>query len=113
VLHEIQQTCDRVAIINHGRLVRLAAVVDLVRDPGEFSVRVDGPAQALVALRDQPWGAAARIEGDAIVTASPTGRGRDLWQFLAAAGHPPDELAVHHHSLEEVFLQLTSQEVPA
>jgi len=107
VLHEIQHTCDRVAIINHGRLVRLAQVADLVSDPGEFSVRVDAPAPALVALRGQPWGAGARIEGDSLVTASPTGRGRDLWQFLAAAGHPPDELAARRHSLEEVFLQLT------
>jgi ABC-2 type transport system ATP-binding protein len=110
VLHEIQQTCDRVAIIDRGRLVRLAPVDELVRDPGEFSVRVDSPEEALAVLRAQPWGRAARLEGDEIVTPSPTARGRDLWQCLASAGYPPDEVAARRHSLEEVFLQLTNQQ---
>jgi ABC-2 type transport system ATP-binding protein len=108
VLHEIQQTCDRIAIIDRGRLVRVAPVDELVTDRDEFTVRVESPAEALVVLRAEPWGRSARLEGHEIVSPSPTARGRDLWLFLAAAGHPPEGLMEHHHSLEEVFLQLTA-----
>jgi ABC-2 type transport system ATP-binding protein len=108
VLHEIQQTCDHVAIIDHGRLVRTAPIDDLVTERNEFVVRGDAPTEVLAVLRAQPWGRTARLDGHDIVTPSPTARGRDLWQFLAAAGHVPDELMEHHHSLEEVFLRLTT-----
>src|SRR6266576_6452714 len=41
VLSEVQQICSRVAIINHGRLIRVAPVAELIQAPGEFEVRVD------------------------------------------------------------------------
>src|SRR5215467_12414799 len=62
VLAEVQQTCDRVAIIAAGRLVRVASVAELVRPAGEFELRVEDPAAALAVIRAQPWGALARIE---------------------------------------------------
>ncbi|WP_338200401.1 ABC transporter ATP-binding protein [Candidatus Nephthysia bennettiae] len=108
VLAEVQQICDRVAIINLGRLVRVAPVADLVGAHGEFAVRIESPARALELVRAQPWGAAARIEDGALVTTSPTGRGRDLLQFLAQAGLWPDALGERQHDLEEIFLELTS-----
>src|SRR3989440_3027393 len=62
VLNEVQQICTRVAIINHGRLVRVATVADLVQGPGEFEVKVDSPADLAAALRLQPWARNARAE---------------------------------------------------
>src|SRR5258708_6266294 len=44
VMTEVQQICTRVAIINRGRLVRLAPVAELLQAPGEFEVRGDSPA---------------------------------------------------------------------
>jgi ABC-2 type transport system ATP-binding protein len=107
VLAEAQQICDRVAIVNLGRLVRVAPVADLVGGAGEFAVGVDDPAAALAFVRAQPWGVSARLEDGALVTASPTGRGRDLMRFLAEAGHWPDRVIERQHSLEEIFLSLT------
>src|SRR6266516_55109 len=86
VLAEAQQICDRVAIVNLGRLVRVAPVADLVGGAGEFVLRLDDPAPALELVRRQAWGATARIEEGALVATSPTGRGRDLVHFLARAG---------------------------
>ena len=91
-----------------SRLVRLAPVHELVGAGGEFVVRLDDLPRALEAVRAEPWGASARVERDALVTASPSGRGRDLVQFLARAGHWPDEVSERQRDLEEVFLQLTS-----
>src|SRR5258707_2069967 len=41
VLHEVQQLCTRVAIINLGRLVTETTVDELVASHGEFAVRLD------------------------------------------------------------------------
>jgi ABC-type multidrug transport system ATPase subunit len=107
VLAEVQQICDRVAIINLGELVRVAPVAELVGAHGEFVVRLEHAEKALDLLRRQHWGAGARLEHGALVTNSPTGRGRDLIHFLAEAGCWPDTLTERQHDLEEIFLELT------
>jgi ABC-2 type transport system ATP-binding protein len=110
VLAEVQQLCTRVAIINLGRLVKVAPVAELIASHGEFEVGVEDPAAALELLQRQPWGAGARLEDGLLVTASPTGRGRDLTRFLASAGHWPDSVGERHLDLEEIFLSLTGAE---
>ncbi len=107
VLSEVQQICDRVAIIDLGRLVRVATVADLVAGHGEFVLGIEDPASALELLRGHPWAGAARVEDGALVTASPTGRGRDLVRLLAQAGIWADTIDERQGSLEEIFLSLT------
>jgi ABC-2 type transport system ATP-binding protein len=107
VLAEVQQICDRVAIVNLGQLVRLAPVAELLASHGEFVVRLDGAEGALALVRQRAWGASARREDGALVTASPTGSGRDLVQLLAAEGLWPDVVRERQQNLEEIFLSLT------
>jgi ABC-2 type transport system ATP-binding protein len=108
VLAEVQQICDRVAIVNLGQLVELAPVADLVGSHGEFVLRMDDPAPALALLRGQAWGESARVEDGTLVAASPTGRGRDLVHFLAQAGIWADTIDERQRNLEEIFLRLTA-----
>jgi ABC-2 type transport system ATP-binding protein len=107
VLTEVQQICTRVAIINGGRLVTESTVEELTSGHGEFEVTVERADQALALIRQQPWGASARVEGDVLVTPAPNARGRDLNAFLVGAGFVPDALSVHTVDLENVFLKLT------
>jgi ABC-2 type transport system ATP-binding protein len=107
VLAEVQQICDRVAILNRGELVRVAPVDELVHS-GEFEVRVANSLGAVDAIRRQSWGQSARTVDGAVVTASPSGRGRELTEFLVAAGFPPDFVSEREQDLEEVFLRLTA-----
>jgi ABC-2 type transport system ATP-binding protein len=107
VLGEVQHICDRVAIINLGRLVRLAPVAELLSSHGEFVVRVEDTPAALALVQRHPWGASARVEDGALVTASPTGRGRDLMRLLGDAGLWPDVVRERQQNLEEIFLSLT------
>ena len=108
VLGEVQQICDRVAIINLGQLVRVAPVADLIGAHGEFEVKLENPERALQLVREQPWGSGARLQEGTLVTTSPSGRGRDLVQFLAQAGCWPDAVSERQHDLEEIFLDLTT-----
>ena len=107
VLAEVQQTCDRVAIINQGSLIRVAPVADLVGGSGQFVVHLADPAQALALVRKQPWGETAYVADGTLVTAAPNGRGRGLNSFLVAAGFAPDSVAERERDLEEIFLSLT------
>src|SRR6202163_2665618 len=107
VLTEVQQICTRVAIINHGKLVRLAPVAELLEAPGEFDIKVDAPDALVAALRLQPWGQEARVEHGLVITRAPEGRGRDLITYLVQNGHQPDSVAERQRDLEDIFLSLT------
>jgi ABC-2 type transport system ATP-binding protein len=107
VLSEVQQVCTRVAIINLGQLVKVAAVEELLASHGEFRVGVEDAPAVLELVRRQDWAGNARLEDGDVVCGSPTGRGRDLTRFLAAAGHWPDSIGERHQDLEEIFLSLT------
>jgi ABC-2 type transport system ATP-binding protein len=107
VLSEVQQICTRVAIINHGKLVRVAPVAELLDSPGEFAIQVDSPDALVAALRLQPWGQEARVEEGLVITRAPEGRGRNLIAFLVQNGHNPDSVSERQRDLEDIFLSLT------
>ena len=110
VLSEVQQICTRVAIINHGKLIRVAPVAELLEAPGEFEVKVDAPVELAAALRLQPWAADARAEDGVVITKAPNGRGRELIKFLVQNGHDADAVTPRHRDLEDIFLSLTGGE---
>jgi ABC-type multidrug transport system ATPase subunit len=107
VLSEVQQICNRVAIINHGKLIRVAPVHELIDSPGEFAIKVDAPDALVAALKMQPWGQEARVEEGLVITRAPEGRGRNLIAFLVQNGHNPDSVAERQRDLEDIFLSLT------
>ena len=110
VLSEVQQICTRVAIINHGRLVRVAPVVELLNAGGDFEVSVDSPQEVLAILQMQEWGREARVDDGLVVTRAPEDRGRELIAFLVQNGHTPDTVSARHQDLEDIFLSLTGGE---
>jgi ABC-2 type transport system ATP-binding protein len=110
VLSEVQQICTRVAIINHGRLIRVAPVVELLKAGGDFEVAVDSPADVVALLQRQEWGREARVDGGVVITRAPEDAGRHLISFLVHNGHPPDTVCARHQDLEDIFLSLTGGE---
>ena len=110
VLSEVQQICTRVAIINHGKLVRLAPVSELLQSHGEFEVKVDSPPDVAAALRAEPWGKEARALDGMVITGAPDGRGRELIKYLVAKDFDPDSVSQRHLDLEDIFLTLTGGE---
>jgi ABC-2 type transport system ATP-binding protein len=121
ILPEVSQTCQRVVIINKGRVVA-------VDTPENLTARVSGSATMYVQVDSAGADAAtalSTIPGVTHVTiadsrASATGfeveseAGRDVRRELAAAvvgrGWGLLELRPNRLSLEDVFLQLTTQE---
>ena len=99
LLDEVEDVCDRVAILRSGRLVEVATLADLRRlDATVYDVRVAGPVPG---VEDTP--------GVTDVERSPTGyritvqgSPRDLLALLGTV--PVTDLRSHTASLEEIFL---------
>jgi ABC-2 type transport system ATP-binding protein len=112
ILSEIEQTCDRVAILAGGRCVAQGTVDDVVSSAGR-------PPSVLVAVGDLEAGrrllqqAGLEVErvGDALrVDIAPISAG-DVTRVLAAGGQWVTELRPDRFSLEDVFLDLTTEDV--
>ena len=105
-LDEVQELCDRVAVLSHGHLLAESTVADL-RGATTLFVRAE-PADVTLAV-------AMRIAGDDNVAVRGDGvqlevgaeRAPELARALVAAGADLRELAPRERSLEEVFLDLT------
>ena len=109
LLHEVQQVCDRVAILQAGRVLRQGSVRELLRAGQGISLRVEGDAApALALLRSLPWVASVAKHGDALLVDAPAARAAELNAVLARAGVPVAELRAREASLEELFLTLTA-----
>ena len=107
LLHEIEQVCDRVAVLNRGAVVATGAVADLIGGQAVVRVRADDPAAAarvLAALSEQPE---VELNGVAL-----TIRGLDSKSVivrLVEAGIVPSEVTVVQADLESLFMELTQQ----
>ena len=109
MLGEVEQICDRVGVISHGRLVRESSVREL-RGSAAVLVRAR-PSDVARQLLTEMFGpeAVGQMDGALRVSTDPE-RSADLNTRLAAAGVVVSELRPIQKSLEEVFFQLTGEE---
>ena len=106
VLAEISQLADEVLIIHRGKLVAQQPVAELVaRAAGATRVRSPRADDLLARLRDAGIEVEAAGEGLLAVQAPP----ETVGDLAAEAGIPVHELVVDSGSLEEAFLELTSE----
>ena len=110
LLSEVQQVCDRVAIINKGELVRESTVAGLL-DQESTSLRVEAvPVEGAEAALRPHWPVAR--DGPALVVAAARAEAPEVARRLVEAGIALFGLAPVQANLEDVFLALT-QEDPA
>ena len=104
-LAEVQATCDDVASLHRGRVVRTGSVRDLLSHAvHRHAVRVSSPPAALAALHAAGFEAVER-DGWLIVN---HGDGAAVAEALGRAAVWPSELRPYHAELEDVFLELTA-----
>ena len=107
LLHEVEQICDRVLVINKGRLIASGTIAEVTAGAGTIEIAVSDPARAAAILRGVPGVADVReTESGVSVTADPA-RGADVNRALAAAGMYASAIVPHKSSLEDVFLEIT------
>lgn len=107
VLHEIEQICDRIAILNHGKIVVQGRVDALLGASDIVEVRVEPLIQGLQILRALPWVRGVSQGDGRLLVEAPLDRTADLTRALAEQGLFVSELRRREESLEQYFLDVT------
>ena len=114
ILSEIQQTCDRVAIVAHGRTIASGTVHELLQGAvARFRVAVPGGEPEHTRATEVLSAAGFRGTHDdrgRLVVEVTADRAHEVTRALAAASIYVSELSPIERTLEEAFLELTHEE---
>ncbi len=103
MLSEIEQVCDRVAILRRGKVVRIGTIKELLEESDRFEIRAKG-----VKASDFPGSTAS---GE-IVIVVPRSEQRLTLERIWAAGGEVESLSPQRRSLEDLFLSVTEEGGP-
>jgi ABC-2 type transport system ATP-binding protein len=110
LLHEVEQVCDRVLILNRGQVIAQGDVSDLLSQTRDVKMRVASPSKAMEVLGVLEWIQGMDQDGDWITVHAPPERAPEM--LAALAGHEifPFEVRPVVASLESIFLDLTNDQ---
>jgi ABC-2 type transport system ATP-binding protein len=115
LLDEVQRTCDAVAIVDHGRVIRQGSIDELIRGAGAAVVQVDcaEPARAKQLIDEAGIAAVTALTDTGLTVTLPAGASReavaDLNRRLVRAEIDVYGLREVQASLEDWFLSVTSR----
>lgn len=112
LLGEVEQICDRVAVMRTGELLVEDAVANL-RGASMLIVRADPIGEARVLIERMPDVESVTVDGDVLKISMPVEAAAALNSALVNAGVAVSELRTSQESLEEVFMALTGPETVA
>ena len=101
-LQEVQRVCDRVAILNRGKVVAEGRVSELTASGERLRLAATPLARAMVVLGDR-----AVLDGDALLVTVPRAEGPVTIRALVEAGVDIEEARWVGADLEQVFMSET------
>ncbi|MEO8190553.1 MAG: ABC transporter ATP-binding protein [Acidobacteriota bacterium] len=114
-MEEAERLCDRIAIIDHGRIIAAGTRDALVRSTlgVNQTVRIEAEGSIGPTLREKLERMGARVDGQGVLllAADPPRQIRDLLEEFHAEKTAVADLSLKQASLEEVFLNLTGREL--
>jgi len=107
LMHEVEVLCDRVAVIDHGRLVACEPTDSLISfDQTQVEVLIDGPESAARRLRDEPWVAGVETKQGRLAVCLKEPNSHQLNAFLLGAGYKVTGIIPRRRTLQEYFLKV-------
>lgn len=107
LLSEVEQVCNRVAILSKGEIMAEGSIEELAKRGQAIMVRVADAARATEVLNQVSGVTKIEPDGDYLVVTVPIGRTPDINIALVQAGIAVFELRSAGNSLEQVFLSVT------
>ncbi|UCC65836.1 MAG: ABC transporter ATP-binding protein [Anaerolineae bacterium] len=107
LLHEVEQVCDRVLILDRGRTIAVGRVKELLQQGGHIEIHIAQPERAEAVLRGLDWVEGVLLRGGVLYVDAPSERAADLTAALAAEGLYLHGLKIAERSLESFFLAVT------
>lgn len=109
LLHEVEQICNRVAIIDEGRLLCQGSVEDLIAKDNWIKLRVDRITEAYELLLRDPHLSLSRNGDHSLYVKMADDQIPTVNALLVRHGFQVMELSPQRESLEQVFLGLTQE----
>ena len=110
LLHEVEQVCDRVAILRQGKLLVEGPVSALLSRGSFLEIKVSDPNRAADIIKALPFVQKVSVQREGLSVVAPEERGAEISRALGDAGLYPTAMVPRHESLEDVFLELTDTE---
>ena len=108
LLNEVEQVCDRVAILSTGRVIAEGEVSDLIGRRDRLRLATTDDAVARRVLAELEWvGSVVDGGGGALLVDAAPDRAGELSEALARVAVYPTELQTVTTSLEQYFLEVT------
>jgi len=108
LLTEVQEICDRVGVIAHGRLLRESTVAEL-RGGTKLRVRATPSDRALAVSTAAVGDDAVAVEGRHLLLDVPPGRAADVTRTLVLHDGEVHEVTAVERTLEDVFFEMTTR----
>ncbi|HEY0948896.1 ABC transporter ATP-binding protein [Nocardioides sp.] len=109
LLAEVQEICDRVGVINQGRLVRESTVADL-RGAASLRLRATPVDRAVAVAMRVAGDDAVHLHEDRLTLDLPSTAAPELVRELVSAGVDVHEVGAVERTLEEVFFEMTGNQ---
>jgi ABC-2 type transport system ATP-binding protein len=110
LLSEIEVTCDRVAFIRHGEVVRILDISSLNKDQSLVTIRADGWNPDVISGMDE-WGRDIHAEdGEVTLTVQDEARIPELNRYLVQQGVNVFAITPVRKSLEEIFIETVGED---
>jgi ABC-2 type transport system ATP-binding protein len=114
-MEEAERLCDRIAIIDNGRIIALGTTEELIRKSvgAKQALTIETTSPISSDLREKLSRAGAVVEGDRLQASveDPAAQIRRLLELLHAGDVGVRDLTLKSPTLEQVFLQLTGREL--
>lgn len=115
LLYEVQQVCNRVAILQKGHVVMQGEVDNLLRQSERLLVRMNTPieakaAQTCLSTAHLNWVARIEQQNETLEIAAPASRASEIVALLAGQKLYLAEIRPQQSSLEDIFMDLVAPE---
>lgn len=110
LLHEVEQMCNKVAILHKGRILAKGVVEDLLNmDYETIEISTPLPKEALSLLQEHNYVKRAQESQKGIIAQIEKGYSAEINKYLVKNSINVKYLTPNNQSLEEFFIQLTKE----
>ncbi len=109
LLHEVQQVCERVAIIQHGRMITQGPVKDLMNKGDLLQLKVNEPERVMSVLGALDWIKSIVREDDKFFIGVNPEKYAEITSILAGENIFVTEMRTKENTLEDFFLEITEE----
>jgi len=106
-LSEVEQICDRIAFLDHGKLLRHGPLASFLEDSGKIEIVIDGVPQGAQAL--QQYRQYNEASEDNLRFIVPVRLQRELIEQVWAAGGTLKSVTPLRRTLEELFIKWSAE----